>query len=320
MPNERLKKYLNDIVWWIPSRKLRDFIRELVDTILEIKEQNNILLNINSNLKVKYIVIPICNGFVDQLYCYTLGCSIEAFYDKKVIYDISWYNMYGKDGTGKYNRNFELLNIFNDLSFKIATDNEILIAKQFLVDASNYKNVNIINLFRNIQNEIFYLDNGFGLKMMGLSFNEIFNLDKYILPKLDNDNKKIYEDIKNCKHSVACHVRRNDYLLVNHRLYNLDENYFIKAIEKINKQIRQKLKIYFFSDDMDWVKEKLIPLVKDKYDYFVVDINDNDKGYFDFYLISNCKYQIASEGRFCETAHIFNKYQNKILITPNDIK
>ncbi|WP_288679960.1 alpha-1,2-fucosyltransferase [uncultured Brachyspira sp.] len=320
MPNERLKKYLNDIVWWIPSRKLRDFIRELVDTILEIKEQNNILLNINSNLKVKYIVIPICNGFVDQLYCYTLGCSIEAFYDKKVIYDISWYNMYGKDGTGKYNRNFELLNIFNDLSFKIATDNEILIAKQFLVDASNYKNVNIINLFRNIQNEIFYLDNGFGLKMMGLSFNEIFDLDKYILPKLDNDNKKIYEDIKNCKHSVACHVRRNDYLLVNHRLYNLDENYFIKAIEKINKQIRQKLKIYFFSDDMDWVKEKLIPLVKDKYDYLAVDINDNDKGYFDFYLISNCKYQIASEGRFCETAHIFNKYQNKILITPNDIK
>ena len=319
MPNERLKKYLNDIVWWIPSKKLRDFIRELVDTILEIKEQNNILLNMNSNLKVKYIVIPICNGFVDQLYCYTLGCSIEAFYDKKVLYDISWYNMYGKDGAGKYNRNFELLNIFNDLSFKIATDNEILIAKQFLVDASNYKNVNIINLFRNIQNEIFYLDNGFGLKMMGLSFNEIFDLDKYILPKLDNDNKKIYEDIKNCKHSVACHVRRNDYLLVNHRLYNLDENYFIKAIEKINKQIRQKLKIYFFSDDMDWVKEKLIPLVKDKYDYLVVDINDNDKGYFDFYLISNCKYQIASEGRFCETAHIFNKYQNKILITPNDI-
>ena len=48
--------------------------------------------------------MPICNGFVDQLYCYTLGCSIEAFYDKKVIYDISWYNMYGKDGTGKYNR------------------------------------------------------------------------------------------------------------------------------------------------------------------------------------------------------------------------
>ena len=71
---------------------------------------------------------------------------------------------------------------------------------------------------------------------------------------------------------------------------------------------------------MDWVKEKLIPLVKNKSDYLAVDINDNDKGYFDFYLISNCKYQIASEGHFCSYAHMFfNKYKNKILITPNDI-
>ena len=141
--------------------------------------------------------------------------------------------------------------------------------------ATNYTDIDIRYLFAN--KFIYFFDNGPNIKMKCLSFNEIFDLDKYIFPKLDNDNKKIYEDIKNCKHSVACHVRRNDYLLVNHRLYNLDENYFIKAIEKINKQIRQKLKIYFFSDDMDWVKEKLIPLVKDKYDYLAVDINDNDK-------------------------------------------
>ena len=43
MPNEKLKKYLNDIVRRIPFRKLRDFIRELVYMILEIKEQNILL-------------------------------------------------------------------------------------------------------------------------------------------------------------------------------------------------------------------------------------------------------------------------------------
>ena len=316
MPNERLKKYLNDIVWWIPSRKFRDFIRELVDTILEIKEQNDILLTVANN-NMGFIVLNCGGGFVDQLHIYRIGYSIENYYNKKVLYDISWYNEYGKDDIGKYNRNFELMNIFNDFDFKIATDKEIQIAKINTINARDYTDIDIRYLFAN--KFIYFFDNGPNIKMKCLSFNEIFDLDKYIFPKLDNDNKKIYEDIKNCKHSVACHVRRNDYLLVNHRLYNLDENYFIKAIEKINKQIRQKLKIYFFSDDMDWVKEKLIPLVKDKYDYLAVDINDNDKGYFDFYLISNCKYQIASEGRFCETAHIFNKYQNKILITPNDI-
>ena len=318
MPNERLKKYLNDIVWWIPSKKLRDFIRELVDTILEIKEQNDILLTLANN-DIGFIVLGCTGGFTDQLYLYRFGYSIEKLYGKKVLYDISWYNEYGKDDIGKYNRNFEILNIFNDFSFKVATDNEIEIAKIFYVNGIDYKNIDITDIVQN--RKIIYLNlyNAWYPKIKKLDFNEIFDLDKYILPKLDNDNKKIYEDIKNCKHSVACHVRRNDYLKVNYRRYSLDENYFIKAIEKINKQIRQKLKIYFFSDDMDWVKEKLIPLVKDKYDYLAVDINDNDKGYFDFYLISNCKYQIASEGRFCETAHIFNKYQNKILITPNDI-
>ena len=320
MPNERLKRYLNDIVWWIPSRKLRDFIRELVDTILEIKQQNDVLLKLyNDKDNYQYIVIQMVAGFTDQLSLYRKAYSLEKLYNKKVLYDISWYKEYGKDDIGMYNRNFELLNIFNDLAFKIATDNEILIAKQFFIDGKYYDDIYITNIIKN--SNILYLNNWavFKANIKTVDFNEIFDLDKYILPKLDNDNKKIYEDIKNCKHSVACHVRRNDYLQVDYRRYSLDENYFIKAIEKINKQIRQKLKIYFFSDDMDWVKEKLIPLVKDKYDYLAVDINDNDKGYFDFYLISNCKYQIASEGRFCEIAHIFNKYQNKILITPNDI-
>ena len=320
MPNERLKKYLNDIVWWIPSRKLRDFIRETFSIIYEIKEQNDLLLNnylLSINGNTKYIVMNVGGGFVDQLHVYRIGYSIENYYNKKVLYDISWYNYDGKDAINNYNRNFELMNIFNDFDFKIATDKEIQIAKINTINARDYTDINIRYLFAN--KFIYFFDNGPSIKMKCLSFNEIFDLDKYILPKLDNDNKKIYEDIKNCKHSVACHVRRNDYLKVDYRRYSLDENYFIKAIEKINKQIRQKLKIYFFSDDMDWVKEKLIPLVKDKYDYLAVDINDNDKGYFDFYLISNCKYQIASEGAFCQTAHIFNKYQNKILITPNDI-
>ena len=112
MSNEKLKKYLKDIVWWIPNRKFRDFIRELVDTILEIKYQNDALLKLlaqNDNLE--YIVIQMAGGFADQLYLYRFGYSIEKLYNKKVFYDISWYEYNGKDHMGKYNRNFELLNI-----------------------------------------------------------------------------------------------------------------------------------------------------------------------------------------------------------------
>ena len=41
--------------------------------------------------------------------------------------------------------------------------------------------------------------------------------------------------------------------------------------------------------------------------------------YIDFYLISLCKYQIASVGNFCKCAYIFNKFSDKIIITPDDI-
>ena len=311
-------KTIDKIVWYIPFRKLRDFIRELIYTIFEIREQNNILLKaVNDN--IGFIVVEFAAGFVDQLHLYRYGYSLEKLYGKKVLYDISWYNLNGKDETGKYNRNFELLNIFDDFAFKLANENEIEIAKKFFIDGHEYDGIDISDIIDN--SKFLYLNtiSAWRPYTKKLDFNEVFDLDKYIFPKLDNANKRVYEDIKNCKHSVACHVRRNDYLVVNYRLYSLDESYFIKAIKKINKKVKGKLKIYFFSDDMDWVKNKLIPLVKDKYDYTAVDINDNDKGYFDFYLISKCKYQIASEGRFCETAHLFNKYQNKILITPKDI-
>ena len=86
MPNEKLKKYLNDIVWWIPFRKLRDFIRELVYTILEIKEQNNIILhfirelnnNIDSNRNM--IVVQMTNGLTDQLDILLKNCIIKKLY------------------------------------------------------------------------------------------------------------------------------------------------------------------------------------------------------------------------------------------------
>lgn len=327
MPNETLRKYLNDIVWWIPSRKLRDFIRETFFAFLELKERNNallfeikaqndILLKLLNNNK-GYIVVGMGGGFTDQLYLYRLGYSIEKLYNKKVLYDIAWYSRNGKDSFGKYNRNFELLQLFDDIPFKKANDSEIQIARKFFIDALDTADIsNIVE-----DSKILYLNtyNAWCSNIKKLDFNKVFDLDKYFIPKLDKDNRNIYDDIKNSEYSAACHIRRNDYLKVEYRRYNLDENYFIKAIEKIKEQTNGKLKIYFFSDDMDWVKNKVIPLIKDKYDYMAVDINDNDKGYFDFYLISNCKYQIASEGRFCETAHQFNKYKNKILITPKDI-
>lgn len=259
--NNQDKKLIDKIVWWIPFRKLRNFIRELVYTILEIKEQNDILLKLLNRTTNEYVVVQMSGGFTDQLHHYRLGYSIEKLYNKKVLYDIQWYSYHGKDALGKYNRNLDIFNIFNDIHFETATNNEIQIAKNYftLID---YKNTDITDIIK--YNKIIYLHslnlislNWGMLKTNLINLNKVFNLDKYILPKLDDNNKKVYNGIKNYKYSVACHVRRNDYINVEPRKYDfLDENYFIKAIEKISEQIKEKLKIYFFSDDMDLGKNK----------------------------------------------------------------
>ncbi len=80
-----------------------------------------------------------------------------------------------------------------------------------------------------------------------------------------------------------------------------------------------KITFFFFSNDMPWVKEKLIPKLDKSTNYELVEGNDEKQGYIDFYLISKAHHQIASVGRFCEVAHkIFNTYENKILIRPTE--
>ena len=136
---------------------------------------------------------------------------------------------------------------------------------------------------------------------------------------MNDDNKILCDDIINTENSIALHIRRTDYIYS--RLYtDIDINYYKEAIDIIQNKVNDKVKVFLFSDDLNWVKENIIPSIENIYDYKIADINDNERGYFDFYLISKCKYQISSSGSFCKVAYQFNSFKNKILITPDNIK
>lgn len=268
-----------------------------------------------------YVIICISGGFTDQIRHYYLAYSIEKIFNRKIKYDISWYKNCGKDILGVNNRNFELSNIFTDIKFDIATEEEILIAhKYYNIMGSNnirytLKNKKIVYIGDNIWNL-----NGFGEDTNDLlDITKILDLDKYIFPLLNENNKKIYYDIINNDFSIACHIRRTDFLIISN-VNIADNNYFKNAIDLISKKINKEkeLKVYFFSDDIAWVKDKVIPLIENDYNYLIVEENNNEKGYIDFYLISLCKYHIASSGNFCIFAHKFSKFENKILVTQND--
>ena len=350
--NEQFQKYLNDILWWCPFKKVRHIIREYINYNNELRNRINIIENQNYELKKHIeniknqnniilknilfdhqntIIIKMDGGLADQFGYYRVGKSLEKLYNKIVLYDINWYKINGLDSDKINKRNFELLNIFYDLKFDIASDIQIEIAKQNL-----YYSFYDYNIIHNKETKSLYFSKVIETKeplcihgvlpsildidnMKLLDYKDIFDLDKYFLPILNDNNKNIYHDIINSKNSIACHIRRTDY--INHPFYiDLPPNYYKKAIDMIHNKVNDKIKVFFFSDDLEWVKENVIPIIENIYDYKIVDINSNEEGYFDFYLISKCNHQIVSSGGFARTASEFNTYKYKIVINSGDIQ
>ena len=110
--------------------------------------------------------------------------------------------------------------------------------------------------------------------------------------------------------SVAVHIRRADYLDKQHRYTILEPTYYMKAMQYISAQIAQP-KYFFFSDDIDWVKEH-ITYPADS--VFVSDGPYQDRE--ELILMSMCKHQIIANSTFSWWAAWLNKNPEKIVITP----
>ncbi|MCZ9839201.1 alpha-1,2-fucosyltransferase [Brachyspira hyodysenteriae] len=345
--DKKFYKYLNDIIWWCPFSKLRHIVREYFKEIEKIERENKEIINYLNVISNKIFtendniaVIRVSGGFADQIRIYLIAKSLEKFYNKKIVYDITWYKIYGTDDNRKNRRFFELKNIFNDIEFNLASEEQIFFAKKinyidfyFLLENNSFA-----QLLESInEKKISYLDGTVLLTMnfiinpkdrTKIDISNVFkklnytdlniSLDKYFLPILDEKNKEIYNCIISNKNTVACHTRRTDYIGFTYYV-DVKLDYYQKSFEIIKNKVNDKIKIFFFSDDLDWVKENIIPHIENIYDYKIVDININEKGYFDFYLISKCNYQISTSGNFCKIAYEFNEFKNKILITPENI-
>ena len=135
---------------------------------------------------------------------------------------------------------------------------------------------------------------------------EEFSLRK----KLDNKNIDMLKQI-NSTNAVAIHVRRGDYVELQHvhGLCNLD--YYKRGIDYICKHVENP-HFFVFSDDMDWVKNNLE--ISSHVTY--VDINDKYSGYFDLELMKNCKHNIIANSSFSWWGAWLNENPDKIVIAP----
>jgi len=128
--------------------------------------------------------------------------------------------------------------------------------------------------------------------------------------KLNNEISKIMQDTN----SVSIHIRRGDYIanpitFQYHGLCSME--YYKKAIQYINENINRPI-FFFFSDEIDWVKDNL----KIPKDCYFIDHNKMENDYLDLWLMSQCKHNIIANSSFSWWGAWLNTNKEKIVIAP----
>jgi hypothetical protein len=229
-----------------------------------------------------------------------------------------WFKKNGMDGNNTYVRNFDLLKAFPKIELQKANQVESFIYRFGFSTQQDY--------FDHSDEDVFLFDIAPPKYLGGYFhspkelwvelFSKYFQVDCSVL---DEKNKALYNKIENTQESVALHVRRGD-LKFFYSAYGepVSSEYFKRAIlymyEKLNLPF-----FYFFSDEPEWVRDKLIkelPIQKDQ--YMIVDINGSDKGYMDLFLIGRCSHQITSKGSLGKFGALLASSPKKIVILCDD--
>ena len=116
--------------------------------------------------------------------------------------------------------------------------------------------------------------------------------------------------------SVSIHIRRGDYLELEHFFRIIPLDYYKDAVEEIYKRVQDPV-FYIFSNDLNWVKDNLDFV----HNPVFVDVSavENYTGFADieeFEIMKNCKHNVIGNSSFSWWAAYLNNNESKIVITP----
>lgn len=217
--------------------------------------------------------------------------------------------------------------LYNHFNLPRKTFWHSLFKNQFnVINGDDYNQINFIPSqerisYKNFMNS--YIKVPFNIKFNGYfqsfkaydeNIRKIMRGHIYSNDELVTKAKELYEEIKksfeitNDDDLISVHIRRTDYILSSDYHYNLQFDYYKKALEKANIK-----NIVVFSDDIEWCKNNFN---RDIYNYnkiYFIDINDVA---IEFLLMSLFKNNIIANSTFSLWASYISDYENKIIIAP----
>jgi hypothetical protein len=247
------------------------------------------------------IIVEACGGLGNQLQQYALYRKFQHL-GKDARLDTSWY---GEDAE----RALELDNI-DGVEYAACTPEE----KSRLYGTKFRRRLlpGTVSVFQESEiyhPEIFAFTDKY---LIGYFACEAYYAD--ILPQLRFElrfrvsqnprNHVVAKEMQDCD-SVAVHIRRGDYLTsTNQELFGgiCTDEYYQAAIDHVSQQYPQA-KLYYFSDDSDFVRNKFIVRGRrmprsDGLDFEIVDWNKGADSIYDMYLMSNCRHVICANSTF----------------------
>ena len=129
-------------------------------------------------------------------------------------------------------------------------------------------------------------------------------------------NKELLNRMEKCE-SIAVHIRRGDFknLPV---LGTTGLEYYYKAINYLSERLND-LVLFFFSDEMEWVKDKFSAFNSGISKYYVELNTSSGSEADDLRLMSNCKHNIIGNSTFGWWGAWLNNNPGKIIIAPEKL-
>lgn len=130
----------------------------------------------------------------------------------------------------------------------------------------------------------------------------------------DEHNTKMY-DYFAYRPTVSLHIRRGDYLK-EWRYQNICElGYYRQAIDYVRSHFSCNANFAIFSNDMEWCKENIVPLLEGQ-EYILVDWNQGADSHKDMRLMQACQCNVIANSSFSWWAAYLNIHHRPLVIAP----
>lgn len=268
-------------------------------------------------------IIKILGGLGNQMFQYAFHLALKKnFPEQEVKIDYSCFKGY------PLHHGFELDRIFK-LNYQIASSIDLL---KVAYPYSNYriwqigkrvlpkrKSMLIETNFLKYHDEVFTNHKYEYFDGYWQNFHYFTNAKDEIIRAFTFkplDTKENIELQKQIEHNicVSIHVRRGDYL--KHSIYSgiCTLEYYQEAIKLLLS--KKKIQLFcIFSDDIDWCREYLLPLLIN-YQVIFVDWNKGQNSYRDMQLMALCNHNIIANSSFSWWGAWLNLHTDKVIIAP----